>query len=387
MRLRKSSCLTVPALPIGAALVLLAVATAGCTANRYLAGDLPPEFQAPITENIEAVGLTRLSHCPTNSELIARGDVLEVTIITDYGEQTTTTTPARVSDDGTANVPLIGKVALAGLELDEAEQKIASEGITRGVFQHPHVVVTMKRKRMNRITVIGPVKEPGVYDLPRDSSTLLAALVAAGSLDEDAGYDVEIRRAASRNGAARPPGIHAPFNSPPPGSPPSGLPHGNVMQAGYEQPWPPGPAQAQARVIHVNLTTAADGGHDANLLNDGDVVVVPKRAPKPIYVMGLVERPDKYELPPNHDTLVLDAIAQAGGRTMQVADKVLIVRRVPGREEPVVIETSVRRAKADGKANIRLAPGDIVSVEETAATVVLDALRNFMRVGATLPLF
>ncbi len=375
MWLRKSSRSTMPALLVGAALVLSAGAITGCATTRYQATQLPEEFQAPITENIEAVGLTRLSHCPTNSELIARGDVLEVTIITDYGNLTTTTTPARVSEDGTANVPLIGKVALAGLELDEAEQKIAAEGITRGVFQHPHVVVTMKRKRMNRITVIGPVKEPGVYQLPRDSSTLLAALVAAGSLEKNAGHNVEIRR------AARPPGMHAPVYSSPPGL----GNRDNVIAAGYEQVQPVGTSQPQ--VIHVNLATAAAQPQDANLLKDGDVVVVPKRAPKPIHVMGLVDRPDKYDLSPNQDTYVLDAIATAGGRTMQIADKVLIIRRVPGREEPVLIETSVRRAKADGKANLRLAPGDIVSVEETATTVVLDALRNFMRIGATLPLF
>ena len=92
--------------------------------------------------------------------------------MTDFGDQKSLTTPVRVERDGMANIPLIGRVALAGFELDEAGPVIASEGITRGVFRRPHVTVTMKRKRMNRITVMGAVKEPSVYELPSSGSSL-----------------------------------------------------------------------------------------------------------------------------------------------------------------------------------------------------------------------
>ena len=69
--------------------------------------------------------MSRLSHYATNSELIERGDVLEVTIVTNYSTLANTTTPVRVADDGTADVPLIGPVAVAGLELEAAEQAIS----------------------------------------------------------------------------------------------------------------------------------------------------------------------------------------------------------------------------------------------------------------------
>ncbi len=357
------------------ALVLMVLGSAGCQSHTYRATNLPAEFLAPPTENIEEINLSRLTTLPVNSQLIDRGDVLEVTLITDFGNLTSTTTPVRVGEDeqGTANIPLIGPVALAGFELEGAEQVIAAAAIDRGVFQRPHVTVTMKRKRTIKIMVTGAVPETGEIELPRNSSSLLAALVAAGGLTEDAGRIVEIRH-------PRPPGT-APDPRQPPGQRVAG------GGDGY-QPVQPGPAYG-AQITSVNLASAIAEGNGGGYLRDGDVIHVTKRVPKPIYVMGLVRQPGEFELPPNQDVYMLGALAKAGGRSMQMANKVFIIRRVAGRQEPIVIQTSIRDAKVNGLANVRLAPGDIVSVEESPATIFLDTLKSFIRFGVTssLPLF
>ena len=163
----------------GIASALLVLGGAGCAGRRYAVRTLPAKYLAPHTEKVEEIGLKNLCVPPANSELIDLGDVLEVTIVTNFGDLNTTTTPARVEKDGNTNIPLIGRVAVAGLQLDEAEQVIAAEGRSRGIFQNPHVVVEMKRKYMNKITVIGAVESEGEYKLPRASSSLLGALVAA----------------------------------------------------------------------------------------------------------------------------------------------------------------------------------------------------------------
>jgi polysaccharide export outer membrane protein len=139
----------------------------------------------------------------------------------------------------------------------------------------------------------------------------------------------------------------------------------------------------------VNLVQAAKQGDRAQKLVDGAVVIVAKRALKPIFVMGLVRKPGEFRLPASQDLYVLDALALAGGRTMQLADKVIVRRQVPGRIEPVVIELSVAKAKRNAKDNIRLAEGDLVSVEQTPVTVTMDALRSFVRVavGGSVALF
>jgi len=347
--------------------------TAGCASRIYQATELPAEFLAPPTQNVQEIDLSRLPNYAVNSQRIDCGDVLEVSIVTNFASLNTTTTPVRVGENGVANIPLIGPVELAHLELEGAEQAIAAAAIARGVFQRPYITVTMKRQRTNKVTVVGAVNEPNEYELPRSSSSLFAALVAAGGLSEDAGADVEIRRPV-RGGA--------PGSFEPPGQM---LADGSI---GYRSAEPHPPYGGQVR--RVNLAQAISGGGDGGgYLGDGDVVNVTKRAPKPIYVIGLVREPGEVEMPANQDMYMLDALAKAGDRNMQVADKVYVIRRVPGRVEPVVIQSSVRQAKVNSAANVRLAPGDIVSVEETPTTVVLDAVRSFIRFGfsGAIPMF
>ena len=59
--------------------------------------------------------------------------------------------------------------------------------------------------------------------------------------------------------------------------------------------------------------------------------------------------------------------------------------------EPVVIETSVVNAQHSNESNIRLSPGDVVSVEQTPQTVVHNIFSNIVRfsivAGRSVPLF
>jgi polysaccharide export outer membrane protein len=117
--------------------------------------------------------------------------------------------------------------------------------------------------------------------------------------------------------------------------------------------------------------------------------MVKKKAERSIYVMGLVRKPDEFEMPLDRDMRLLDALAMAGGRTMEVADKVHIIRNLPEQDQPIVVQASVNEAKRDAAANIRLAAGDVVSVEETPLTFTIDTLRSFIRFGfsSTVPGF
>ena len=356
---------------------LTLLANTGCAERRYLARSLPTDYTAPVRENVEEIDLSGLTNYSAGSEMIDRGDVLEVTVVTDYGDRNAMTVPARVDDNGLADVPLIGKVPVAGFELDEAEQAITSAGVARGMFQKPHVTVTMKRQRKNAIMVIGAVKEPGLKELPRGSCSLLAALVSAGGLSEDAGTDVEIRPSLRSNAAPGPPDLNAPRVAGGDGT----------ALTGYETATPV--SDAARAIVRVNLTKTAAEGKAAHVLSDGDVVYVMKEVPKPVYVMGLVRKPGEVELSPNKDMYMLDALALAGERTLPVADKVIVIRRIAGEEKPIVIEASVREAKANGAANVRLMAGDIVSVEETPATIVMRTLTDVLRigVGSTIPMF
>jgi hypothetical protein len=66
----------------------------------------------------------------------------------------------------------------------------------------------------------------------------------------------------------------------------------------------------------------------------------------------------------------------------------LVIRQLPGQDEPARIALSLQAAKS-GQDNLQVAPGDTLIVEQTASTVVVDVLQNFLRFGfsSTVPLF
>lgn len=352
-------------------LVLLVLCVAGCASDRtFTAYNLPPELVAPIVEDPNTLDLSRLSAGTADHEVIERSDILEVEIATGLSADDNVRFLVHVSESGMAALPEIGTVSLAGYSLDEVETIIARVCRERDLYLTPHVTVQMKRKRMNRITVVGAVEKPGIYELANSQCDLLSAIVSAGGLSEDAGVTVKIRMpsqpgaesyAASRNyftHTAAPSEVHS--------------------------------ATASGRILQVNLAEAAQDGTHGHRIPNGSVVTVEKRPTQYIQVIGLVRRPGRHEYEYGQEMNLLDALALAEGVSSQVADKVLVIRSVhsESESEAVVIEVSLREAKRDARANLRLAPGDTVSVELSAATIVLDTMQLIrFAVGASLGSF
>ena len=367
---RFSYRLTVP-------ILLILILCSGCNSGVYRVSNLPAECLAPSPVNPESIDLAGLTETTISREIIQLGDVLEVTMVNNYENMTPTTTPVRVANDGTIAVPLVGKVSVAGLEVQQAEQVIAAESVSRGIFRNPCITLTMKQCQTNRITVVGAVDKPGTVDLPRASSSLLSALVAAGGLSKDADSEVEIRRTDASN---------LPQNQVQGGTLQAADRTGNnLLPASYQQEQA---LAAPSAAIKVNLKTVGAGTEKLPELHDGDVVYVAKRTPKPVYVIGLVRKPGEFPFPMNQEIRILDAIALAGGCSNPLAENVLVIRRPPGKTEPIRIAVSLQAAK-QGQDNVALAPGDTVSVEQTPATVVMDFIQNFIRVGfgASMSLF
>lgn len=335
-------------------LVLVAATGVGCRSNLYKASRLPPELAAPTLESTRAVNLTQLARPRANREQIFVGDLLEVTISTGVERLAPNRWNLRVAEDGTVNVPLIGPVQVAGMVLPQAEFMIYDACVTRGFYRSPQVSVLVTDRRAVRVSVMGEVEKPGEYELPMAQADLLAALLAAGGLrTETAGEVIEVTHPAN-------PQV--------------------MQQASYTNSPPPG-----NRHVTINLRDVTEGrGGDFHLEN-GSVVMVKKKPPRKFSVTGLVNRPGQYEGLNDQDIRLLDAIAIAGGRRLELADKVRIFRTVDGSDRPIVIEASVREAKGGGPANIRIAPGDVVSVEETPFTFTIETIRGVLGVGLSAP--
>ena len=354
--------------------VALAATVCGCAGpTTFAPRELPGHFMAAKTENVQTLDLSRLAVNTTSREIIAPGDVIEVSIAAGLGSGDATTVPARVEDDGSALLPEIGPVRVAGLEMEDAQHAISTQAIQRGLFTSPHVVVTMKEPKLHKVTVIGGVEEPGIYELRPSESNLLAALVAAGSLSEDAGTNVEIRQ----NGVATPGATRAPLVA--------GTPGGHSL-VGYEVPADPA---SPSGMVTVDLVSATKQARTDYQLTDGAVVSVETVDPAKISIGGLVKEPDVFDFPVGEDLRLLQAIQMAGDVPNVAANKVFVIREIErpdGRMERAVIETTIAKAKADDAENLRLMPGDVVSVERTPATVFLETLRSIgFNIGARVP--
>lgn len=334
----------------------------------YYAHDVPPgsPLLAVATANPQTLDLSKLAIPTSNThDVLGVGDVIDVSVSSGPGYRDQWT--LRVDNQGAVNLPYgIGVIPVAGQAPEDAEAMITQAGIQRGIYRAPNVNVTIKRKRLVTVTVLGAVNNPGVKELSPNRTDLLSILVAAGGLAPDAGTNVEIQNAidmSQRQQESIARGVNGNAITPT-----------NFVMAGA----------GNGKPIRVDLVSAATKGSNGYAVADGGVVMVEKRDLKAVSVSGLVRKPGAVEYPLGKDFFLLDAITSAGWVSTQVADKVYVIRQPwNAGEQPSVIQCSLARAKHDPTHNLRLAPGDIVTVEHTPATVVMEAL-NIIRLGFNL---
>jgi polysaccharide biosynthesis/export protein len=78
----------------------------------------------------------------------------------------------------------------------------------------------------------------------------------------------------------------------------------------------------QNDAVRIDLIAASEGLMPEYRIDDGSIIMVREQEPTTIQVIGLVRRPNQFEIPPERQVRLLDAIALAGGLTLELADKV-----------------------------------------------------------------
>jgi polysaccharide biosynthesis/export protein len=92
--------------------------------------------------------------------------------------------------DGEIEMPVVGRVKLAGLTTNQAKQKLM--GLVSPFLKDPLIEVNFNTFK---VTVLGEVKNPGSFIISSQHATLFSALAAAGDLPHSAKrYDVRIYR-------------------------------------------------------------------------------------------------------------------------------------------------------------------------------------------------
>jgi polysaccharide export outer membrane protein len=97
----------------------------------------------------------------------------------------------RIDGNGDIQVPLVGRVHVAGLTVQQCEQELNKHLST--YIRHPQVAINVKELRSQPVSILGAVNTPGVHQV-QGHKTLLETLSLAGGIRPDAGYSIRITR-------------------------------------------------------------------------------------------------------------------------------------------------------------------------------------------------
>lgn len=143
---------------IGVALALLVPAAACKSGNSYFWVDAVPKSMLAAD---------------TSSD-IHPGDVIGIRV---WNQEANSVDRARVRDDGKISVPFLNDVDVAGQQPAALAKGIETK--LKAFIVNPVVTVVIHERRPVRVSVLGQVNRPGVYDLD-GSAGVLQALAAAG---------------------------------------------------------------------------------------------------------------------------------------------------------------------------------------------------------------
>ncbi len=251
----------------------------------------------------------------------------------------------RIGQTGDVNFPLIGRIRLAGLTLEEAEQVISKQ--LKRYLKDPQVTVYAGEVRSSPVTVAGAVDKPGRYQIS-SGSTLFAVLIQAGG-PKNSGSTVTVKRSLARGNLTGP----------------------NVRIDGG----------GEFALAEFDMKTVLDGpegpGSNGNFkLEPFDIVTVaPAAAGRFVHITGEVTRPSHVELVTQESVSLMKLIAMAGGLTRTAsASKTMIIHVT---DDGVQTSTSVVDVKKimDGKSkDLDLTAGDVVMVPTSKTKTVTTML-------------
>jgi polysaccharide biosynthesis/export protein len=204
------------------------------------------------------------------------GDILKISV---YQNPDLAVEAARISESGQINFPLIGNVAIGGLTVTAAEQKIAKLLRDGGFVLRPQVTIQVGQIRSSVISVLGQVGKPGRFPIETVGTKVSEMVAAAGGV-LPAGADV-VQLVGTRNGRPIKLDIDMPA----------------ILQGGKSE---------------LDLP-----------VENGDIIYV-DRAPT-AYIYGEVQRPGQFRL--ERGMTLMQALAQSGGLTPRGTQRGIKVHR------------------------------------------------------------
>jgi polysaccharide biosynthesis/export protein len=247
----------------------------------------------------------------------------------------------RVSDNGTICLPSVGEIKVQGKTLYDIEAAVVNAYHPKYLRERPTIVAQIVEYRTAKVTIVGGVTNPGVYDLRSDEMSLAAALMKAGGIVKDGSGLIRVNPTDQKEILLPVAGMNIPA---------------------------------------MNMA-----------LTGGETITVEKLPQQVVSVVGLVKKPGVFPYPPDAKYSLLQVLGFAGGLDEFSEPDFLRVCRQDGDGKCVSVVIKVGNDDMPKASTIMLHPGDTVFVEQTHATrtrrTVTSILQKFgMYVGGSYPL-
>lgn len=223
-----------------------------------------------------------------SSYLLGVGDVVEISLVgrADFGSR------ARVSTDGTIQLPLVGKVQASDRTVIELSDDLRQALMKGGFYSDPIVRAEVVSISSRYVTVLGSVGQPGL--LPLDRNYRLSEILArVGGGTGDAADYILLTRAGA----------------------------------------------AEATKYYI-AKLAAGGGNEDPLVQSGDKLYFPPAQNEIFYLAGQVKNPGAF--PVTYGLTMRMALAKGGGVTDNGSEKKLKVVRDGKPLKKVLLEDPVK---------------------------------------------
>lgn len=243
-------------------------------------------------------------------------DLLEIKVI----EVPDVNGERRVGDDGSIDLPMVGKVPVSGLTASEVADRIEAV-LTAKYVNRANVSVVIKDYANKPVSIIGAVQRPGSLNIA-GRWDLLQAIAAAGGLAPNAGRKIYVLR-RGENGLSD-----------------------------------------RLEIDRDELFLRSSDRWNVPIY-PSDVVNIPPRTTVKIFCLGEVKSPGALELDSDDRITLLSVIAKAGGFTSRAAKGNIRIKRRGADRKDVELTADYSRIVSGKDPDMELMADDVVIVKES----------------------
>jgi len=274
----------------------------------------------------------------------------DVVSIQGIGAEEFNAKPMRIGTDGEVHLPIGGTIQASGLTVQAFEKEVSQR--LSEFYRHPDFVVNVVEVHSQPVSVIGAVRNPGIYQA-QGRKTLVELLAMAGGVRDDAGYLITVKRRSE-----------CPFTLP-----------NAVMD----------------ETTHTSSTTIVLNtvGNSAALSQDipvcgNDLISVP--VADLVYVVGEVHKAGGFVLKQNDRITALTALSMAeGGAHTAALQNARILRKQKGSTQVTQVPVDLKQIIAGKKDDVYLQPDDVLVIPNSLSkNVAIRSIEMGLQIGTGL---